>query len=312
MIVNGIDLSNLKHSEHMNIVPAKQVPGRVVHIDADFLAYMVSYDENNSILDMQSNCDTMIEKMRLMSGAEKTMLHLTPKGSNKGERYDIAMLKEYQGNRKNKPKPKYLHMIREFMHKERGAILCADIEADDSMAIYQYTAIKEGNQNLSVIATKDKDLAMVSGLQVNWDTGELTDTKDDPFGYITLDDSKSQKKIRGRGWKYFWAQLLMGDPADNIAGLPKCTHPDYTDGKLKSCGPVLTFDIINPIKTNKEAFEVVTDLFRRTGKELGFKNWRDDSPITYKQALVSEMQLLWMRREKDKNDVLRWLKETAT
>lgn len=312
MIINGVDVSNLKHPEHGT--PAKVAPlvkGRVVHIDADFLAYMVSYAEDTSILQMQENCDTMIEKMRLMSGAEKTMLHLTPKGSDKGDRYNIALQKEYQGNRKDKPKPKFLHMIREYMHKERGAVLCVDCEADDSMATYQYNAIKEGKQHLSVIATKDKDLTMVPGLQVNWDTGEMTDTKDDPFGWITLDTSKTTKKVRGRGWKYFWAQLLMGDGADNIQGIPKVIHDDYTGGKLKSCGPVLTYDIISPVRNNSEAFTLVKQLFKDTGKALPYTNWRDGTPVNWKDVLVSEMKLLWMRRTKDQNDVLHWLKETT-
>lgn len=312
MIINGIDLSGLSHPKQ-DAPPtiAKLVPGRVVHIDADFLAYMVSYAEDVSILEMQENCDTMVEKMRLMSGAEKTMLHLTPKGSDKGDRYNIALLKEYQGNRKDKPKPKFLHMIREYMHKERGAILCTDCEADDSMATYQYEQIRNGTPHLSVIATKDKDLTMVPGLQVNWDTGEMTDTKDDPFGWIMLDDTKSTKKVRGRGWKYFWAQLLMGDGADNIQGIPKVIHPDYTGGKLKSCGPVLTYDIISPVRNNSEAFKLIKQLFQDTGKAVGYVDWRDGTPVDWKKVMVSEMKLLWMRRNKDQNDVLQWLKETT-
>ncbi len=310
MIINGIDVSELRDDVPLAVVP-KTVPGRVVHIDADFLAYMTAYDDNKSIPDMQHNCDVLIEKLRLMSGSEKTVLHLTPKGSDKGGRFDIAMLKEYQGNRKDKPKPKLLHVIREWMHKERGAILHAECEADDGMSIAQYEAIARGDRNLSIIATKDKDLTMVPGLLLDWDTGEITDTESD-YGYLTLDGSKAAKKIRGRGWKYFWAQMLTGDTADNISGLPMCCTMKYLPkGKPKLCGSVMAYEILNDALTNQEAFERVRELYKDCGEHTPYTNYRTGEQITFGQALVSEAQLLWMRRKLDINDVVHWLKEHA-
>ena len=310
MIINGIDVSELRDDVPLAVVP-KTVPGRIVQIDADFLAYMTAYDDEKSIPDMQHNCDVLIEKIRLMSGADKTQLHLTPKGSDKGGRFDIAMLKEYQGNRKDKPKPKLLHVIREWMHKERDAILHAECEADDGMSIAQYDAIARGERNLSVIATKDKDLTMVPGLMLDWDTGEISDTETD-FGYLTLDGSKASKKIRGRGWKYFWAQMLTGDTADNISGLPMCHSMQYLPkGKAKLCGPVLAYEILDGVLTNKEAFERVRDLYKDCGEVDGFKNYRTGEPIGFGAAFISEAQLLWMRRKLDINDVLDWIKETC-
>lgn len=310
MIINGIDLSELKHEMPMLNCPPT-VPGRVVHIDADFLAYMVSYDDGKSLDEMKHNCDQSIEKLRLMAGAETYSLHLTPSGSDKGNRHDLAMLKEYQANRKDKPKPRFLHVMRDWMAKERKAILNPHCEADDSMAMAQYQAIADGNHDLSVIASKDKDLIMVPGLMLNWDTGEITDTED-PFGYIWMDNKKKVKKIRGRGWKYFWAQMLTGDSADNISGLPICATMDYLPkGKPKLCGPVLAFEILDPIKTNKEAFETVRKLYQDSHAFEPMVNYRDGSPITPGQALASEAQLLWMRRKLDYNDVLDWMKETC-
>jgi len=169
----GIDLTKLKHEEPNKFLIAPPVRGRTVHIDADFLAYQVSYDDEKTFSEMKSNCDTAIEKIRLMSGAEHVKLHLTPSNSNKGMRYEIALLKEYQANRKDKIKPKFLGAMREWMHKERGGVLYMNCEADDGMSMAQYKAIQEGTPELSIIATKDKDLCMVPGLQVNWDTGEV-------------------------------------------------------------------------------------------------------------------------------------------
>lgn len=308
----GINLDNLEHSDPAKFPVPPMVPGRVVHIDADFLAYQVAYDDEKSFVEMQHNCDVAVEKMRLMSGSESVAMHLTPKGSNKGGRYDLALLKEYQANRKDKPKPKLLHPMREWMHKERGAILHMNCEADDGMSMAQYKAIAAGTPELSIIATKDKDLCMVPGLQLNWDTGEITNTEDN-FGWIILHESESKsktKKIKGRGWKYFWAQMLTGDGADNISGIPKiCDLKHCPTGKYKACGPVLAYEILAPITNNKDAFRVVRDLYKAYGEKIGFVNWRDGSPVLFGHAFQSEAQLLWMRREEDPGDALAWMKQ---
>ena len=317
MDVNGIDVSKLGHVEKEIGIPV--VPGRVVHIDGDFLAYMVAYDDSKTIEAMKHNCDVKADKIRRMAGAETMQIHLTPKESNKGGRYDIALLREYQTGRKGKPKPRYLHLIRAYMHDTFGGIQHVTCEADDGMAMAQYDAIKAGKRNLSVIATKDKDLCMVPGLQVDWDTGEITDTTDD-FGYIRLADDKTAKKIRGRGWKMFWAQMLTGDTADNISGLPMCCDLDYLPrGKYKKIGPVLAYEILSPVKTNKEAFKIVKNLYalyntaaNEEGSEFKpFADWRDGRLLTAGEAFVSEAQLLWMRRCHDPKDVINWLMETA-
>lgn len=313
-LINGIDVSNLEHQKGPTFQIRPIVPGRVLHIDADFLAYQVSADEKKSLPEMKHNCEISMEKMRLMAGAEKIQLHLTPNGSDKGGRYDAAIIKEYQANRKGKPKPTMLHVMREWMHQEQGAYLHMECEADDGMSIAQYTAIANGNRNLSVIATKDKDLCMVPGQALNWDTGELTDIED-PFGYILLEegvDSKGKakpKKLRGRGWKFFWAQMLMGDAADNISGLPKCHITDYLIGKPKACGPVLTHEILSGITCNKEAFRVVKELYKAHGEAEGFHHWKTGEPVQYGLAFQAEARLLWMRRTNTIDDAILWMRE---
>lgn len=303
---NGRDLSHLKHE--LDYVSIPVVKGRTLHIDADFLAYMVSYDATKSLDEMKHNCDAMIERLRAQSGAEHVALHLTHKDSDKGGRYDIAIQREYQGNRKNKPKPKYLNVIRKWMEDERGAFLYKDREADDGMAEAQYKA----EHDLTIIATKDKDLCMLPGLQIDWDTGEITDSDD--WGYIELEAKESKNKqttykLRGRGNKFFWAQLLMGDTADNVKGLPKCIHEEYTGGKAKPIGPVLTYNVLKDVKNNKEAWSIVQKLFKAAGEHEPFVHWKTGEPATWREVLASEMQILWMRRKPDAKDVFHWLKE---
>jgi DNA polymerase-1 len=310
----GVDTSKLVHESTNTFKPLPTVLGRVLQVDADFLAYQVSYDKELSLSDMYDKCDINIERLRLLSGAEKVKLHLTPSGSTKGNRSNIALIKEYQANRENKVRPEELNTVRQWMHEQRGAVMHMDCEADDGMAIEQYKAIKEGNPDLSIIASRDKDLRMVPGLQVDWMTGEITDTGSDPFGWVKLieQDNKSRtKKIIGRGWRFFWCQLLMGDTADNIAGLPKVVSKPYAPGKPKPCGPVLAYDIIGSLKSNKEIFNVVSRLFKDYGTMLGFTDYRDGSSVPAGKILASEAKLLWLRRTNNENDVLYWMQETC-
>jgi len=307
----GVDLSALEEEKKPKMIVPKTVKGRIVHIDADFLAYQVSADNKKSIQEMRHNCDARIEKLRLMAGAEHTTLHLTPNGSDKGGRHDAALLKEYQGNRKNKAKPKLLNAMRTWMHQERGAVLHPNVEADDGMAMEQYRMISEGRHNLTVIASKDKDLTMVPGLQLDWDTGEISDTNGSPFGHLTIDSYGAQKKLRGRGTIFFWAQMLMGDTADHISGLPKVYDPQFLNGKPKQCGPMMAHEILSTVKNDKEAFALVKKLYKLCGEHQGYVNYRTGEPITYGEAFLSEARLLWMRRKESMDDVVDWITETC-
>lgn len=307
MIVNGVDTSAL--TPHM---PAQNFPetvkGRTVQIDADFLAYQVSYEregEVTSLSDMQHNCSIAVEKFRRLAAAEFVHLHLTPGTSDKGSRYDVAIQKEYQGNRKDKPKPRYLHIMRDWMGKNFPATLHQFCEADDGMSSAQYKAIAEGNAKLSIIASKDKDLDMVPGLHLIWDTGEIVPT--DVFGKIWEDHSKSSMKLKGLGQKFFWAQMLMGDTADNIQGLPRGF---FDNGKSSLVGPAMTSMLLRDINSNKEAFQFVKGLYETTGQQKGYKHWKTGEDVPWQRVFVSEAQLLWMRKDtKNVNCVLNWFKE---
>lgn len=341
MIVNGLDLGKLVDLPQVKEYP-KVVPGRVVHIDADFLAYQCSYekpDEPKTLDDMQHNVVSIIDTLKKMAGAEHYTMHLTPKESDKGRRHEIALLKEYQANREGVEKPRFLHFLRDYMHTVLGAILHFDKEADDGMAIAQHEMIAAGKRNLSIIATKDKDLNMVEGLHLNWSTGEIVDAKG--FGSIAL--SEDRKKVVGFGTKFFWAQVLMGDKVDNISGLPMVppkvlNHIDPTqeiikakeklavdpthapslkklnDRMAKTIGPVMVMKLLENAHDDVTCFEVCKALYKAYDEWAPhFIYWDMDNyrHVSWNDALVSEMKLLWMRRKADENDVIHWLQEVT-
>lgn len=345
MEVNGIDLAGLGEQGPSLSFP-EVVKGRTVHIDADFLAYQVSFekvDDPKTFDDMKHNAQQAVELIRKLAAAEKVHLHLTPGTSDKGKRYKLALLKEYQATREGKEKPRYLHLMREVLSQMFPATLHQLCEADDGMSSAQYAAIAAGQSNLSIIATKDKDLAMVPGLHLDWDTGRITDAA--TFGSVGLRVRGSgQKVLDGYGQKFFWAQMLTGDTADNISGLPKLTgewlnkykptketliaqgiandpnlggtatgaraRKKLSDRPAGLCGPVLAVSILDMVSSNSEAFELVKAMYKSYGEQIGFVHYTGIENIVWQQAFVSEAQLLWMRREPhNENDVIKWFQE---
>lgn len=330
----------------------KPVQGRVVHIDADFLSYQVSAESaaeldptdptpRKSLEDMQHNARIAAEHIMRLAGGTAMHLHTTPSGSDKGGRPDFAVQKEYQANRKDRDnKPEFLDAIRSYMISEIGGTAHLDQEADDGMAQAAWQAHRDGDSRLCVIASKDKDLRMVPGLMLIDDN---IDRLDGTFGWIDIDRSKSSPKLIGRGTKFFWAQLLMGDTADNILGVPKVTGKHvmevkptkaYTDAikklgtgteeqdkrlmrtidaalnKVKPCGAVMTADILEHMQNDKDAYEYVKTVWNDLGRHGHvFEHWRTGRVYTPTQAMLSDMILLWMRRNKHPKDVVHWIKE---
>lgn len=357
--MTGLDLSalDLTGLAHEDVEYPSAVAGRTVQIDADFLAYHVSYEKEGdpkSTDDMKHNAEVEVEHIRKMAGAEKVFMHLTPFTSDKGGRFNQAILKPYQGNRTDKEKPRMLHVMRDWLSKRYPGALWDNCEADDGMSSFQYAAIANGDRHLSIIASKDKDLDMVPGLHMVWDTGQIIDTAssaNDDFGWVELatTGTGTTKKLKGYGYKWFWAQMLIGDSADNISGIPALpgnivNHIDPTAAvraalqviasnvaggevnekalakaratiasrKPKKCGPATAIKLLDMMHDNRQAFRAVKGIYESYGQQIGFVDY-DGNPIDWQRVFVSEAQLLWMRRKHDDAyDVVHWFKEIAS
>jgi len=341
----GFELFRVDRSKLTSHVPETvdypdTVSGRVLHIDGDFLAYQVSGDEEKSLNEMKHNHDVAVETLRLLAGAETAVSHLTAAEGDKGNRFDIAIQKEYQSNRKDKEKPKHLYTIKSWMEQARGAINHVNQEADDGLCQANYAACQAGNPELSVLVSKDKDLQMCPGWHLDWDDGTLELVEG--YGYINLDRSKSSPKIVGKGTAYFWAQMLTGDAADAIQGIPMAHAPilnkvdinatmakamdvlkdpnatekqkakaqEKLDGrKSKKCGPVMVYEILRKCKNDKQAFNIIKYMYKQHGEREGFKHWSTGKKVNWYDVMVSEAQLLWMRRVPEQDDVIKFFEE---
>ena len=300
---------NLPDQTAKHVVYPDPVPGRVAHIDADFTCYQVSAETadelegrkpRRTMEQMRTNMRVALEHLMKQTGATSYVAHVTPSASNKGGRDDQALTKGYQDNRGDKDKPEHLNAIRGYAGAELPSIVHLDQEADDGMAQANYNAV---DPNLSVIVSKDKDLRMVPGLHYDFDTETVVDV-DDAFGDIWVDRTKSSAKVLGWGTKFFWAQLLMGDTADNIAGLPNTLN---LKGKLTKVGPIAAYGYLEDCTDDWQCFRVCTHLW--SGSLYDWHDYRDSSDTTWQQHMVADMKLLWMRRSNDPDDVLKWLSE---
>jgi hypothetical protein len=331
--------------------PPPVTPGRVLYCDADFLAYHCGYRYETEALETSiENLKLEIETLRIMAGAEMIELHLTL--GDKGGRYEIATVKEYQAQRQNKPEGlvERVGALRNFMsnyqNREIESRPQLTQEADDSLCQAMIAARDSGTENKAVLWSLDKDLWMVPGLHMDPKTYEL-EHYPNGYGECHLDRSGSSAKIVGCGHSFFWHQMLMGDTADNIPGLPrvppsvvmkhmpskkllaaqeryrKATTPSKltaarialrkveAEVKPRAVGSVLAYDLLKGCRTNREAFRVVRDLYAAWYTPMPFTATHWDGTQFESNAgemMLEQGRLLWMRRYYEE-DVLTFFKE---
>lgn len=258
----------------LSLVPVV-VPGRVLLVDGDYLAYYCAGNDECEPGRARQNAIGRIESMKAAAGCEKVVVHLTSPGSDKAGRYIIATVKPYQGKRSG-GHPKNWAYLREWMEGYKDGLFTTKTwgtrEADDGLA---YHAAVLGVDK-AVIATADKDLRMVPAWHLSW--REYTMTRLDQEFAIVGDDGKLY------GHKWFWMQVLQGDSADDIPGLPKYVTQD---GKAKAMGEKTAEKFLADAENDKEAIIVVAALYRTFYKE------------EWPERLAEQMALLWMRRDKE-------------
>lgn len=216
-----------------------------------------------------------LESGRVMSGSGKVVVHLTMSGSHKGHRYQAATVKPYQAQRSSSRRPKNWEFLREYLETYEGDAftvkLWRDREADDGIAFAAENAMVLYGTPLVVIYTRDKDMRMLPGLHLDWMTYQLTEV---PPGAYAIQRSPDGLLY---GLKWFWQQMLQGDTADNIPGLPKL------DGK--TVGEARARAALAGTESVLDAFHVVKQGY---AQHYG-KGWEDH--------LVEQACLLWLRRD---------------
>lgn len=264
-------------TDHDRVISAPpMVKGRVLIVDGDYLAYYAAGNDDCEAGRARLNAIEKMDAFRALSGSERVVIHLTAPGSSKGDRFIAATVQPYQGQRGGR-KPKNWQVLREWMETYKGPSfktkIWHDREADDGMA---YHAAVLGPE-LAVIATADKDMQMFPGVHMDWQTYAITHVQPGCF--------RTHNEITGKlfGHAWFWQQMLQGDQADHIPGLPY-----YIDakGKPKRIGEKTAYAFLKDCTSDAEALEVVVELYQGYYEE----SWAD--------RLTEQAALLWMREDK--------------
>lgn len=251
----------------------RSVQGRTLILDCDFPAYE-SAATVKKLSTALTRFQTAVETERFVTSAELVEVHLTPRGCTKCFRYDYPTAKPYQGNREGKPKPPLLEPLRQAITEvewpEHWSVFSwMDREADDGMMM---SSMMHGANG--IVFSGDKDLCITPNPYWVVSEGRL-DIIEDRFGWIK--DSYTaggQLKVSGHGTKFFWAQMLMGDSADNVKGIKRWY------GGL--AGPVKALEVLGGIDNEDEAANLVLRGYADSGQDF-----------------LAEAQCLWLRRSNE-------------
>jgi hypothetical protein len=210
----------------------------------------------------QRNLQNDIKNIEKKTGCSKSIIYLSHEDRTKNDRYNVAKTYPYKGNRKAVT-PLHKEAIYLFL-KEMGAVVVEGIEADDALGTALF------NDEHGICASIDKDLLMVPGKHYNI-TSETLSIASDP-GVLALEKTKNSKKLRGVGFKWFCAQMLMGDPVDNIKG-------------LLGYGDVKAHTILSPINHIEDMYRAVKNHYIIAGEGV--------------TRFYENANLLWIRRNEN-------------
>ncbi len=277
MIVQGVDISALPDQFQ------SAVPGRTLIIDGDGPCYVAAATVKRLDTALRNFQQEILKRM-FLAGASDCRIHLTSRDSDKHGRFRVKAGKPYQGNRKNKSKPPLLEPLRELVADnstwldDYSVLLHRELEADDGMIQDAYRLGENG-----VIYSEDKDLRMTPYMYYEIARGQVQSSQ--PVGWVGVKHTPSgTPKLTGQGPLFFWAQMLMGDTADNVQGVARY------NGKL--CGAVCAFDVLKDVRCIHDAANIVLDAYREINQNavaegwlLWLTRWHKDNVIQYMREL---------------------------
>lgn len=284
----GFDLSKLQQiaaeagslADEMKLSPVSAL--NTLHTDGDYAAY---YFAGNDELALGTARKNMVNFFTAAAGVAGVMtnnvyVHITDPMSDKGQRYKIATVKDYQDNRGKSAKPKNWQGMRDYLHEglpgsNLRVINWSDREADDGAAFMSTADIEAGRH--PTILWRDKDWKIFAGNHMGWLDFEQTMVK--PGAYEVID---AEGTVYGH--KFFWLQMLMGDSADWIPGLEKIA---YINSKgqpaVKNCGEVCAQEVLAGTENNEQAYHRVAQAY----SEYYGPGWE--------VKFAEQAMLLWMR-----------------
>lgn len=274
------------------MAPAEKIPNRILLVDGDGLCYYCAGNDDTDVGTARANLISKVKRAAELVGAEHIKILVTGAGSHKGHRYAIARVKPYQGQRAGSRRPKNWEALRELLATGFNGVeieTTYTAEADDLFGWYAYNYPDD-----VVILTQDKDMRMLPGVHLDWVTNRihkvehsLTDMRHEYRMYNRkVHDSVFNDKQYGPRW--FWLQMLHGDTADHIPGLPK----HVIEGKAKPVGEVTASKLLDTwARTVGEGHHDVVSYW--------YFSYYGDRWLV---EMLEQACLLWMRRIPEKWD----------
>jgi len=163
-------------------------------IDGDVIAYIAAYD--NTEEEAQAKLDALITDITDCVFADDTRIAVKGEGNFRNDFYD-----QYKAHRHSDDEYRaFINRLRDYMVQCHDAEEAHGQEADDLLAQWAQECMDSNTEY--AIASIDKDLLTIPGVHFNIRKGLITHVDDDHADYLLN------------------KQLLMGDRADNIPGLP--------------------------------------------------------------------------------------------
>lgn len=172
-----------------------------VIIDSDTIAFACAATAENQDTShiAISRANQSIENILLATEADSYELWLT--GPNN---FRYQLFPEYKANRHGAYRPKWEREVKQWMVDEWDAEFSEGCEADDMCGVRQ-------QDDTTIIAHIDKDINLIPGWHYNWElTREGKIIREARKYYVTPEEAHYN----------FCYQLLIGDSADGIKGVP--------------------------------------------------------------------------------------------
>lgn len=199
-------------------------------------------------------------------------------------RLERSTLLEYKGNRADALSPIYKQAIIDYLVDKHGATVVNDgKEADDHVII---DAMSDPDNRVICGVDKDVDGNPVRNFNLNNPEWGIRDGR--KFGEIDWDEKK--KKVVGLGRKFFYYQVLFGDPVDNYSA--HCFSE-------QAWGAKTAYEWLRDAKTDEEALLVLKRAYRYLYPEKKtIVGWRgDEIEIDWLYVLneVWDMARMWRK-----------------
>lgn len=205
-------------------------------------------------------------------------------------RVELSKMMKYKGGREDLLKPLLLDDVAEYLKKKFNGVVIQDLEVDDYAVIRCVELLEQGKDAFIVGSDKDYMGCPVKFFNINKPEEGIRDCRG--FGELWLDESGSQKKVRGYGRLFKYFQIGSGDVTDS--------YKANSQSKIK-WADMGSYKVLKDCKTDKEAWQVLVNIYKKLYPEpVTFTTWKDEEvTMDFLDCLQEITDMAHLREYKD-------------